>query len=350
MAYLAETVLATYMANDNARYDKWENRKPLEYGSINAVMGDTKNTVNEDELTSMLTAKDRPEYISVLKRMSLSSTRNTTAPSCNFIANGSESAKYGLTWNWYENGIDMIPSEYGDNIIGYERDFRHKMDWLIDDMLTVLNTAAIANLEANKSQVNRADGNPYNYTGNTIIVPSTNQDYFFNEIDPILFMNDLRTDNLNVIASPRVMAYVNRLNAQGAGNSTNLSFQKYLNQNYHYDRFLTVPTTARDTLYMFPSGSAGMCTWIPPQAQGNGAVATDGTSWGNMDLLPGINVQVMRKSVCADNSSRAGRGGDDQKATLKDQFKFGFYYSFVNAYNSVPSVYPGTIFKAQLNK
>lgn len=350
MGYLADTVLATYMANDDARYDKWENRKPLEYGSVNAIMGDTPNTVNETELEKAKTSLERPEYISVLKQMSVSSTRNTTAPSCTMIENASESAKVGLTWAYWENGFHMIPSQYGDNVIGYERDFRHKMDAVINDMLTVLNTAAIANLEANKSQVNRADGNPYNFTGNAIVVPTTNQDYFFNEIDPILWMNDLRTESINVVASPRIMAFLNRLNAQGAGNNENLSFQKYLNQKYNYDRFLTVPTTYRDVLYMFPSGSTGMLTWIPSENQGEGNVSTDGTIWGNMEIMPGITASTMRKSTCADNSAEAGRLSDDYKATLKDQFKFGFYYSFVNAYNSVPSVYPGTIFKAQLVK
>ncbi|NCD40902.1 MAG: hypothetical protein EOL88_02300 [Bacteroidia bacterium] len=346
MAYLLDTVLATYMAKYDAKLDQWEQRKNLGYGAITAVMQDTKNTVNANELEENLTARGRAEYISVLQRPDFDSTKVTTSPSCTMIDNSTVSAKVGLTWAYYENGFHMIPSQYGDNVIGYERDFKVKMDGIIDNAMSILNTAAISHLETNKSQVNNAEGNPYAFTGNSIIVPTTNQNMFFNEIDPMMLYNNLDVSKLNIVATPRVMSYVRYIMAQGAGNAENLAFQNG-NHFYYYDSHLTIPTSYRDVMYMFPSGSVGMLNWIE-QDNRIGQQAGDGMIWGNMELIPGLTVGTYRKSSCNDSSAEAGRSSVGYEASLKDQFKIGFWYSFVTAYNSTPSTVPGTIFKAQL--
>jgi hypothetical protein len=344
MSYLQDTAFLAYQAMEADKYDKHENRKPLNYGAINAVMSDTENTVNADELEKAHTASERTTQIPVLKRGDFSSTRVTSGASCTMIDNASTSAYVGLTWSFYKNGFSMVPAQYKNNQIGYNRDFAHKMSLLVDDVLSVLDTAAISLLETNKSQVNNADGNPYDYTANTIVVPTTDQEHFFNEVMPMMFQNDLPS-TLKMVASPRVMAYISRINAQGAGNSTNLAYQEYLGQEFNYDRFLSIPTSYRDVIYMFAPGSTGMLQWIHSDFREN-AVTGDGMQYGTMEIIPGLTVGVRRKTTCADNSTETGDDGDS--GSIKDQFTIEFYYSFVTAYNSVPSTNPGTIFKAIL--
>lgn len=342
MAYLAATVLDSYRAQySQQQMDKHEHRASI-YGALDAFIMDTPNLVNAAELEAAKMAQDHAVTIPVLKKKTFTTT---TTRSCTGLTNSNVSAYVTPSWATKVVGFHMVPSQYGDNYIKYQDDFNKKILDLQIHLLAELDTLAYTNLNTNKSAVNNADGNPYTVASNTMAVPYSDREQFFNEMESIMTQNDL-LGPYNVVGSPRLNALVRHLANQGAGNDVNYTYE-FMGYRFMYSNRVTVAAGDMATAFIMPTGSLGFLTWIDPDAR-MGNRAPDGKEWSTIYLpLLGFEVGLLYQGTCGDNSTEAGNGFE---ASMIENFNFSFDYSFINAYNSDSATYPGTIFKAGISK
>lgn len=342
MANLYATLLAAYvMGYADQALDKLEHRKST-YGAFEAFKADTPNTIKAEMLAAAKKSAIRSTSIPVIKNKSYSIS---TTRSCSIITNLNESALVTVTFATVRAGFDMYPAEYNGNVVAYADDLKIKMDDMQTSILKNLDSACVTKLNAVKSAVNNADGNPWTAVGNVAEVPKADHEMFFNELDAIMAANDLN-GNLNVVASPRMMALVKYLQNQGAGNDKNTAFQ-FSGHKIGYSNRVVVDADYRDVAYVFPNGTLGFIPWIDVDAQ-KGHKSGDGKEWSVQPMpLLGLDMGLLYQSTCADGSSPAHAG---LEATLHEGFTFSFDYALVSAYNSDTSTLPGSVFKFGLLK
>lgn len=341
---LAATVLDEFrLAYERSKMDAYEHRRSI-YGAYQTFLGDTPNLIpGYKELVLGHKYSGQTTSVPVINRATYSTS---SARACTKKTAENTSAFVDVTFTVIETGFQMIPAQYGANYIGYQADFNRKMEDVQRTFLATLDTAAVANLNTNKSAVNNADGNPYTCASNIMIVPNEDNELFFNELGGILMQNDF-SGLTNVVATPRVRPLVLELNAQGPGNDKNLAFQ-FSDLSIAYTRSITVPTGYRDVVYAMPVGSLGYLSWVDKDSQMNHK-SGDGHEWYEQFLpLLGHNVGVLYSSTCADKAAAGSLTG--LEATLHESWMFSFDYAFINAYNSDSTTYPGTIYRADFSK
>ena len=339
---LATTILDEYrLAYARSKMDAYEHRLSI-YGGFQTFLNDTPNLIpGYADLQLGKTYQAQTVSIPVIQR----ATYTTTATrACTKNTDENTSAYEDVTFTTIETGFQMLKAQYKSNNIQYQEDFNRKMIDVQRTFLAALDTAALTNLNTNKSAVNNADGNPYTVASNIMVVPEEDNDLFFNELGSIMLQNDF-DGFYNVVATPRVRALIRELTAQGSANDMNTQFQ-FDNYSLAYTRSVTPATGYRDVVYAMPTGSLGYLSWIDVDSQ-MGNRSSDGHEWSTQMLpLLGHNVGLLYSSTCASKDSTL-TGLD---ATLHESWQFSFDYAFINAYNSDSSTYPGTIFRADFSK
>ena len=270
----------------------------------------------------------------------------TTASSrtCSAITHELTSAYVTPSWTTLKTGFNMRPAEHYNNHIDYQSAFNNKMMNMERTLLAALDTAGYTHLNTNASAVNNADGNPYTVVANSMVVPAADNELFLNELGAIMETNDLPSDGVNLVASPRFQSLVREYSAQGTSNAENRVFQ-FGGYNFAYSNRVTIGTADRDVVFAMPQGSLAFLTWVDPDAANNHS-SSDGKEW-TTQFLPrlGFEVGVLYQSTCSDASSSIGTG---YEATLSESWMFSFDYSFNSAYNSATATLPGVIFKSNL--
>ena len=309
------------------------------YGMLEMFKRDSANLLPVAKIAAARAAGSRPITVPVIKTKDYSLT---TTRACAAITNANESALVTLVWGTYQWGFHMIPSQYGNNMIGMEDDFARKMLDSQTSVLKALEALCYTKLNTDKSQVNAADGKPFAFTGNTIIFPKAGENLVLNELDVIMGMNNINP-RYNLVATRRFNALVNYQKNQGAGNATALDFQ-FGNFDIGYSNQLTLSANARDTFFVMPKGSCAFIPWVDRSSEMGEKSAT--AQWSKV-MMPQLGFEVGLKisDGCGDNSTEAGAGFE---ASNKINYVFSFDYSLVTAYNSDPTSLAGSIFKGDI--
>jgi hypothetical protein len=338
---ITNTILDEYrLAYEQSNMDQFENRLST-YGAFMAYKNDSEFLIPGYKELQDAYQETRVVSLIVMNRQTLTSTatrhcaQGTIAPTSTYVT---------PTWTTIEVDFSMVPSQHKGNYLSYANVFNQQLKTVERTFLTALDTAAVASLAANKSTVNAADGNPYTVAAGSMVVPSSDNDLFFNEAQAILLANDLPADSINIIGSTRLMALKNEYISQGAGNATNRAFQ-FGPFNFNLTPRVTNAAGDRDTLYMAPKGSLGFLSWVDQDSVLNSKSGT--TEW-SVQFLPrlGFNVGMMEIKNCADNHTRTGTA---TTASLLESFMFSFDYSFITSYDSGSGI-GSSIFKANFTK
>ena len=77
----------------------------------------------------------------------------STSRSCVIADAENTSALYNVVWSTFAVGFTMVPAAYLNNEISYEHDFNRKIEKISRALANKLDQAAVAALEANKTQV-----------------------------------------------------------------------------------------------------------------------------------------------------------------------------------------------------
>lgn len=341
MAYATTLMDEFRLDYEKSNLDFHENRRSV-YGAYDTFKSDTPKLVpGYNELVQNRKSASRTVSIPVLQKgtMTTSATRSCTAKTTQ-----GTSAYVTPSWTTVEVGFMMVPAEHNGNNISYQQAFNHQM-YRVDKAFALdADTDAVAYLVANVTGINNAEDNPYSVTANYMQVPLADHDMFFNELDSIMFANDIQGP-LNIVGSYRLAALVRQYNAQGAGNSQNSAFQ-YGDQSFAFSNRVTISTADHSTLYAMPEGSLGYLSWVDIDSQ-LGHKSGDGKEWFIEELpLLGHDVGVLFQSTCGDKSTLV----DGLEATLVESFDFSFDRSFFSSYDPVSTVDPGVIYAADLLK
>lgn len=339
---LAATVLDEYrLAYDRSNYDAYEHRLSI-YGAFQTFLNDTPKLVpGYREFLAGRKYESQTTSIPVINRATFTTTASR---SCTALTKENTSDFVDITFTTIVTGFQMIPAQYESNFIGYQADFNRKITDVQRTLLAAMDTAAYTHLNANKSAVNNADGNPYVCAGNCMTVPKADNELFFNEASQVMEQNDL-AGPYNVIGSPRLQALVRQYSSQGTSNAENRAFQ-FGGYSFAYSNRVVIPTGFRDTVFVMPEGALGYLSWVDMDSQLNHK-SGDGKEWfvQNLPLL-GHDVGVLYQSTCADKDSVL-TGLD---ATLVESWQFSYDYAFISAYNSDTSTLPGVIYCAKFSK
>ena len=339
---LVLTLLNEYtLAYEKSKIDAAEHRLS-NYGAYETYRKDTNNLIpGAQELIEGRSTESRTARIPVINRAtySTSAARNCTADTAE-----NTSTFVTPSWTTIETGFMMVPSQYEGNYIKYQADFNRKMEDVQRTFLATLDTAAYTNLNAAKSAVNAADGNPYTVASNIMIVPNEDAELVFNELGPIMESNDLFAP-FNVVGSTRLQALVRQYSSQGTSNAENRAFQ-FGDFSFAYSNRVAVATGYRDTIFCMPVGSLAYLSWIDPDSR---LGHKGGIYEWHKQMMPmlGHDVGVLVQSTCGDKSATQASG---LEATLVQSWQFSFDYSFNYAYNSDSATYAGSVFRANISK
>ena len=266
--------------------------------------------------------------------------------SCTIADAENTSKMVGVTWQTYAVGFTMVPSLYSNNEIDYTNDFAKKIKKCGRVMGAALDTAAIAALEANKTQV-IADPLNYTVTGHSVQVPWAGREGILSDIEPMMESNDFY-DGVHIVGNVGVRSLLNKLAEQGVYNSANKRLE-YLGKEFHTTNRLVNGEGKFATFYAIEEGNVDMLFRVDRESARGASGA--GHEWDviNMPYL-GIPVGVHYYEAVGDQSAIASTASADMTCNIKEYYGFSVDVAFVVAYNSSLSTKANPIIKTEIAK
>ena len=238
----------------------------------------------------------------------------------------------------------MVPALYMNNDISYDHDYVRKMEKICRALANSLDTAAVAALEAQKTQVFK-DLLQYTQAGNVIEVPTQMATEILGDINPIMRANDF-PQTIHIIGNAGVDSLVRKLAQHGVYNDANKQME-YDNKILHYTNNVTNEEGKNGTFFAVADGNVGVLTRVDREA-----LRRTKANFHEWDVvkLPYIDLPVGSHYYTAvgDQSAIAGAASADMTCNVKEYFGFSVDVAFVVAYNSAPDVVANPIIKAQI--
>ena len=263
---------------------------------------------------------------------------------CTIADDENTSALYTLVWTTYAVGFTMVPTLYMNNEIDYQHDFERKMEKVCRALATTLDAAAIAALEAAKTQV-YADPLQYTVTSNVIEVPMQMATEILGDLNPMMRANAY-PEMIHLIGNAGIDSLIRKLAQHGVYNDVNKRME-YDNKVLHYTTQLQNAASKIGTLFAVADGNVGVLTRVDREALRR--ASANFHEW-DVVRLPFIDLPVGSHYYTAvgDQSAIAGAASEDMTCNVKEYFGFSVDVAFVIAYNSDPTTVANPIMKAQI--
>ena len=341
------SLVATRLQNwrvENPDFDKNMTR-PLEYGALDFFIGQT------DATNSIISPflRDRA-FASIGNTVQIpvinydSSVNVANVRSCAISDDENTSALYTVVFATYQVGFTMVPSLYMNNEISYDHDFARKMEKVSRALATALDTAAVAALEAQKTQV-FTDQLNYTVTSNVMEIPTQMATEILGDINPIMRANAY-PGQIHIIGNAGVDSLMRKLAQHGLYNDVNKQLE-YDGKVFHFTNRVENEEGKNGTFFAVEDGNVGLLTRVDREALRN--AQANFNEWG-VTRLPYINTEVGYHYYTAvgDQSSIAGDASADMTCNVKEYFGFSVDAAFIVAYNSAPSTVANPIIKAEI--
>lgn len=343
---LVATKLQSIRVND-PKFDK-NMARPLEYGALdffidqtNAANGIITPDLRDRAFASMGNDVEVP-VINYDGDVTVSNSR-----SCTIADDENESALYKLVWTTYAAGFTMVPTAYMNNEISYDRDFARKMEKISRAMATKLDEAAIAALEANKTQVFK-DTLDYTNSGNSLQVTWEQRNDILGDLTPIMRANAY-PNQLHIVGNTGIYSLMLKLAQLGEYNEVNKRLE-FADKIMHYTANLANESEKFGTLYAVEDGNVAVLTRVDRESLRAGRA--NGHEWDVVTLpfLGDLRVGSHYYTAVGDQSGIAGTATTDLTCAVKEYFGFSVDVAFLIAYNSSPSTVASPIVKAEIAK
>lgn len=339
------SLLATRLQDwrvSNPQLDK-NMARPFEYGALDFFVGqtDAPNSIIGAELRERAFGSiGNTVTVPVIQYDSTVTVSNTR--SCTVSDDENTSALYSVVWTTYSVGFTMTPAAYLNNEISYEQDFARKMDKVSRALANSLDTAAIASLEANKTQV-FADALNYTVTSNVVKVGAPLASSIMGDINPMMRANAY-PEQIHVIGNAGADSLIRKLAQHSIYNDVNKQLE-WDGKVFHFTTNLTNASGDYASFYAVADGNVGVLTRVDREAY-LGTVA-NGHEWSTT-YMPYVNlpVGVHYYTAVGDQSTIAGDATADLTCAVKEYFGFSVDVAFIVAYNSAPSTIANPIIKA----
>jgi hypothetical protein len=342
------SLLATRLQNwrvENPQLDKNMTR-PCEYGALDFFIEQTNasNSIISPNLRDRAFASiGDTVQVPVINYDSDVTVSNVR--SCVIADDENTSALYTVVWATYAVGFTMVPTLYMNNEISYEHDFARKMEKVTRALATSLDTAAVAALEAQKTQVFK-DLLQYTETSNTIDVPTQLATEILGDVDPIMRAN-CYPEQIHVIGNAGVDSLVRKLAQHDVYNDVNKR-NEWAGKVFHYTNNVVNESGKNGTFFAVADGNVGVLTRVDREALRR--ARANFHEW-DVVRLPYIDLPVGSHYYTAvgDQSAIAGDASADLTCAVKEYFGFSVDVAFVVAYNSDPTTVANPIIKAGID-
>ena len=343
------SLIATRVQNlrvENPNFDRNMTR-PSEYGALDFFIQQTQagnSILSKDLQDKALASIGTTVQIPVINfdgDVEVSNVR-----SCVVADAENTSALYTVVFATYSVGFTMVPAAYMNNQISYMHDWTRKIEKITRALADSLDEAAIAALEANKTQV-FSELLYYTQVGNVLQIPWDVRTEILGDINPMLRANDY-TGQIHIVGNFGIDSMVRKLAQQSIYNDVNKTLE-FENKIFHFTNNMTNEAGKFATAFAVTDGNVGILTRVDREAL-RGASA-QGHEW-DIVRLPLINMPVGSHYYTAvgDQSAIAGDATADLTCAVKEFFGFSLDVAFVVAYNNDAVNIANPIMKLEIAK
>lgn len=319
--------------------------RPSEYGALDFFVQQTesgRSFVTQELRNKALSSIGTTLQIPVINfdgDVTVSNTR-----SCVVADNENTSALYTVVFATFAVGFTMVPAMYMNNNITYAHDFQRKMEKVTRALADALDEAAVAALEANKTQVFK-DLLLYTKTANDVRVPWDLRTEILGDLNPIMRANDYR-GQIHIIGNAGIDSIINKLAQHGLYNDVNKQLE-YAGKVFHFTNNIVNETGMFGTAFAVEDGNVGIVTRAGREnILGTRAVDHE---W-DIVRLPILDMPVdthFYKTV-GDYSAIAGESTADMNCNVKEHYSFAVDVAFLVSYNSDPTTIANPIIKLEV--
>lgn len=339
------SLINTRMQNLRAKanLDKWELR-PSRYGALDLFMQQTEDPAGiiTQELKEKANASiGRTLQVPVIDydgSISIGNTRTVT------IADSENNSRMvTIAFATYSWGFTTVPAMFMNNEISIQADFERKFNKYLYKFGEALDSAGIAAMDANKTQVVNDTLGLYSFASNMVTADYAQREEIIGDIDPMQSSNDFYTP-LHVVGNTGIESLVRKLAEKGLYNSENKQIQ-YSDKIWHWSNRVANAADRYATGFAVPMGTVGMLSRFEREALLRTRSRT-GHEW-DIDTLPMLNMPVgtyFYESV-GDFSGIAGAATADLTRAKKEHYGFSVDVAFIVAENSDAANEAGAILK-----
>ncbi len=253
------------------------------------------------------------------------------------------SQMFVITFATYAWGFTMVPALFMNNEISMQQDFEKKFQRYLYKFGETLDSAAIAALEAAKTQVFN-DSLTYTVTANELVSAFAERENVIGDLNPIMAAND-HFGLIHIVGNAGIESIVQKLAQKDIFNSENKTLE-YSDKELNFSTRIPNDAGEYANMYAVEEGAVGMLTRFEREAI-LGTKTADGHEW-SIDTLPMLNMPVgtyFYESV-GDFSGIAGASSADLTRAYKQHYGFAVDVAFLTPYNSDPATIANPIMKA----
>lgn len=330
---------------DNSPLDKWETRASR-WGALDMFQNQTNaagSIVDESLKIKAANSAGMNLEVPVIDYDAGVQVTNVTIP---LVTTGSPSTSQmmAITFTNYYFGFLIHPAAHKNNEISMQREFNAQMQKHIFKMAQLMEDAAIAKLEADKTQVLADDlGGRYALTADVVVGPLAEQDAIIGDINPLQAGNDYFDLN-HVLANGSLESHVrNNLLEKGQYNSEDKTYQ-YNDKIWHFTNSLANAVGQKATGIAVQANSLGMLQQFAPDCLMKNK--SHKHLWG-IETLPFLDIPIgtYYYDDAVDGSGLHGAASAHLTATLSEAYAFHHAVAWLTPYNSAPATRASSIMK-----
>lgn len=338
------SLILTRMQNFRAvsPLDKWVER-PSKYGAWDLFVRETDNPMGiiSPELLDMANRaqgntlevpvydKDGSVTINNTRTVTISDDENTTA-------------MQSITFTTYEFGFTMVPAQYSNNEMAYQRDFNQKLTKYLNAFLATLDTACLSALSTAKTQVLGSTLGKYTFAANTVNATLAQKLRIIADITPLMASNDFYEPR-HIVGNPGLLSLFLEIQESGLYNDQNRVIQ-WADKELHFTNRLSDAANKIATGYVVNSGSVGIVHRVDRDA-----AMRHRTHKHQFDVVnvPGVGIPmgVYYYDDVADKNAITGAATTDLTRTKVEAWSWSVDIALPTAYNDTPASYASPAMK-----
>lgn len=339
---LAATVLQNIRVK-NPDFDKNEHRLS-QYGALDFFVEQSENS---PLLTSEMRQKAMESMGENLQIPVINYDGDVTVGnvrSCTIADDENTSALQTITFATYSVGFTVVPAMYSNNEIDMVTDIEKKLKKAARALGAALDSAAIAALEAAKTQV-LAEKLIYTDTTGLVTAPWESREDILGDIEPMMNANDFYGE-VHIVGNTGVKSLLRKLSEHAEYNDVNRNLE-WDGKFFHFSNRIANATGKYATFYAVEDGNVDILYRFDREVARGGEAL--GHTWEKYNM-PYINIPVglhYYESV-GDWSAIAGDATKDLTCAVKQYFGFSVDVAFVVAYNSDLATRANPVIKAEI--
>lgn len=264
-----------------------------------------------------------------------------SAFSHNHTGTGGDSGVVSLSWSAKTRTFTMTLKQANTSVWSFQEEFENEIRQCVIDFANGLESTAATYLFNNRSGVNTAAvKGTFNATNDVYaITQSTYGDEAMMITKVVMDINKYQGIKLNIVCDSIAYTTFLKQAAQGASNSTNLSFQ-FMGIEFIHDASMTAAAAALDATYTkgmwiaVPEGYVACLDWIP--VENRRGIETSVNMYGSLrNPVDGLQYATHTYETRSDGTSVNGQVQD-----VTTETQMGIYVSFNHAPSSVANETP----------